>query len=100
VVNRAIDHARSRSLRREVRADGHEPVAAAEDSTRLYSDELLAALATLPADRRAVVVLRYVLDFTPGEIAKALDIPRGTVNSRLRRGLDALRAHLPAEEDR
>lgn len=99
VVNRAIDHARSRGLRHEVRADGHEPIAAAEDSAHLYSDELIAALAALPADRRAVVVLRYVLDFTPGEIAKALDIPRGTVNSRLRRGLDALRACLP-EEDR
>jgi RNA polymerase sigma-70 factor, ECF subfamily len=37
-----------------------------------------------------VVVLRYVLDFTPGEIAALLELPRGTVNSRLRRGLDAL----------
>jgi len=100
VVNRAIDHARSRGFRREVRADGHEPVAAAEDSVHLYSDDLVAALHTLSPERRAVVVLRYVLDFTPGEIAKALDIPRGTVNSRLRRGLDALRACLPAEENR
>jgi len=100
VVNRAIDHARSRGLRREVRADGHEPVAAAEDSVHLYSDDLIAALRALPPDRRAVVVLRYVLDFTPSEIAKALDLPRGTVNSRLRRGLDTLRARLPVEEGR
>jgi DNA-directed RNA polymerase specialized sigma24 family protein len=34
--------------------------------------------------------MRYLLDMTPGEIAAALDLPRGTVNSRLRRGLDAL----------
>jgi RNA polymerase sigma-70 factor (ECF subfamily) len=100
VVNRAIDHARSRGLRKEVRADRHEPVAAAEDSIHLYSDDLIAALRALAPDRRAVVVLRYVLDFTPGEIAEALDLPRGTVNSRLRRGLDALRALLPGEEDR
>ena len=38
-----------------------------------------------------MIVLRYLLEFTPGEIADALDLPRGTVNSRLRRGLDALR---------
>jgi RNA polymerase sigma-70 factor (ECF subfamily) len=34
--------------------------------------------------------MRYLLEFTPGEIAAVLDLPRGTVNSRLRRGLDAL----------
>ena len=45
---------------------------------------------TLGAEHRAVVVLRYLLDYTPGEIADLLDLPRGTVNSRLRRGLDRL----------
>jgi RNA polymerase sigma-70 factor (ECF subfamily) len=53
-------------------------------------DEVAAALMTLPVEQRAVVVLRYLLEFTPGEIARALGLPRGTVNSRLRRGLDAL----------
>jgi RNA polymerase sigma-70 factor (ECF subfamily) len=38
-----------------------------------------------------VIVLRYLLEYTPGEIATLLDLPRGTVNSRLRRGLDALK---------
>jgi RNA polymerase sigma-70 factor (ECF subfamily) len=38
-----------------------------------------------------VVVLRYVLEYTPGEIAELLDLPRGTVNSRLRRGLDRMK---------
>jgi len=37
-----------------------------------------------------VIVLRYLLDYTPGEIARFLGLPRGTVNSRLRRGLDRL----------
>ena len=40
------------------------------------------------------MVLRYLLEFTPGEIAQALAVPRGTVNSRLRRALDALGATL------
>jgi RNA polymerase sigma-70 factor, ECF subfamily len=38
-----------------------------------------------------VVVLRYLLEYTPGEIAELLDLPRGTVNSRLRRGLDRMK---------
>ncbi len=37
-----------------------------------------------------MIVLRYLLEYTPGEIARLLDLPRGTVNSRLRRGLDRL----------
>ena len=57
-------------------------------------DDVLAALARLPPEHRAVVVMRYLLEFTPGEIAEALDLPRGTVNSRLRRGLDSLEREL------
>lgn len=38
--------------------------------------------------------MRHLLGYTPGEIARALDLPRGTVNSRLRRGLDAMRSAL------
>jgi RNA polymerase sigma-70 factor (ECF subfamily) len=96
VVNRAIDWSRARALRQEVgerdAADRAEPMAG--DS---HSDEVVSALARLPADQRAVVVLRYVLGYTPGEIAKLLDFPRGTVNSRLRRGLDRLAAELGEE---
>ena len=62
----------------------------------MISDQILAALAGLPPEHRAVVVLRYVLEYTPGEIAEMLGLPRGTVNSRLRRGLDRLR---PAVEE-
>jgi RNA polymerase sigma-70 factor, ECF subfamily len=97
VANRAIDWARSRAARREVDQPAAEQPA--EDRAHGYSDELVAALATLSAEHRAVVVMRYVLDYTPGEIARALELPRGTVNSRLRRALDALDAHL-TETDR
>jgi RNA polymerase sigma-70 factor, ECF subfamily len=40
------------------------------------------------------VVLRHLLEYTPGEIADLLDVPRGTVNSRLRRALDRLAVEL------
>jgi RNA polymerase sigma-70 factor (ECF subfamily) len=94
VANRAIDWTRARAARRESDHASAEPPAPADAPTGRYSDEVLAALATLSPEQRAVVVLRYVLEYTPGEIAGALELPRGTVNSRLRRGLDALRAHL------
>ena len=57
-------------------------------------ESLLGALAALPPEHRAVIVLRYLLEYTPGEIAELLDLPRGTVNSRLRRGLDSLKEQL------
>lgn len=92
VVNRAIDHARARSLRREQELhEGHPAVPAGGNGV---DRELLAAIHRLPADQRAVLVLRHLLGYTPGEIARLLELPRGTVNSRLRRGLDALRERL------
>lgn len=91
VVNRAIDFSRARALRNEVGADcAGESAATASDDRRALDEDVVAALSVLSAEQRAVVVLRYLLEFTPGEIGKILDLPRGTVNSRLRRGLDAL----------
>jgi RNA polymerase sigma-70 factor (ECF subfamily) len=89
VVNRAIDWTRARALRREVTDDAlaGAPAPAVRPP---YSDDVMAALAALSPEHRAVVVLRYALEFTPGEIAELLEVPRGTVNSRLRRALDVL----------
>jgi RNA polymerase sigma-70 factor (ECF subfamily) len=88
-VNRAIDWARAAKLRGE--AD-EQDVAAPGEPDR--DDRTLPALASLDPDHRAVIVLRYLLEYTPGEIAELLEIPRGTVNSRLRRGLDRMRERL------
>jgi RNA polymerase sigma-70 factor (ECF subfamily) len=90
VVNRAIDWARARALRREV---GDLPDRAADPTSHEddpQAHELAPALAALSPEHRAVIVLRYLLGYSPGEIAKLLAVPRGTVNSRLRRGLDQL----------
>jgi RNA polymerase sigma-70 factor, ECF subfamily len=93
VANRAIDFLRARDARHE---SAQEPEARPGPEAPLsgYSEEVLAALAQLSPEHRAVVVMRYVLEYTPGEIARALELPRGTVNSRLRRGLDTLEARL------
>jgi RNA polymerase sigma-70 factor (ECF subfamily) len=49
-----------------------------------------AALATLPEEFRAAVVLRDLCDLDYAEIASVLDIPPGTVRSRIARGRAAL----------
>jgi RNA polymerase sigma-70 factor (ECF subfamily) len=90
VVNRAIDHARSRTLRREVDAERIPELVSGGLPEPVLSEPLLAALAGLPPETRAMVVLRHLLEYTPGEIASMLDLPRGTVNSRLRRALDRM----------
>jgi RNA polymerase sigma-70 factor (ECF subfamily) len=94
-VNRAIDFARARALRGEsALPESAAGVAPAPDS---ISDDLRRGLAELSPEHRAVVVLRHLLGYTPGEIGEMLGLPRGTVNSRLRRGLDRLRPVI--EED-
>ena len=91
VVNRAIDVTRSRSLRREVDAAAADSAEAPADPPAApLSDDVVSAMRELSPEHRAVVALRFLFDYTPGEIARALDMPRGTVNSRLRRALDQL----------
>ena len=66
-----------------------------------FADPALArALEDLPLDQRAVVVLRYHLDWSVDDVAAALDIAPGTVKSRLHRALRRLAAQLadPSEE--
>ena len=86
VLNRAIDWSRRRAFRGEVEL--HEtPV---EQRAPDVGADAVEALRRLSPEHRAVIVLRYLLGYTPGEISRLLDVPRGTVNSRLRRGLDQL----------
>ena len=85
LVARAGPARRGRRRRRAGAARARTPPGGPRSGTRSCE-----ALAQLGPEQRAVIVLRYLLELTPGEIARALDLPRGTVNSRLRRGLDAL----------
>lgn len=88
VVNRAIDHLRRERRHRSLDA----AIEAIAPPPGAVDDPILAgAVADLAPDRRAVVVLRYGLDYTPPEIAALLDLPVGTVHSRLARALAELR---------
>jgi RNA polymerase sigma-70 factor (ECF subfamily) len=62
-------------------------------------DHLLQALSKVPPHFRVVVVMADVQGFGYDEIAQALDVPVGTVKSRLARGRDALRAVLFANDE-
>jgi RNA polymerase sigma-70 factor (ECF subfamily) len=51
----------------------------------------------LSVDHRAVLVLTYYMDLPSEQVAEALDIPVGTVHSRLHRAQQALRGALEAD---
>ena len=64
---------------------------------RLSQDDIVDALAGVPHDFRDVVVLVDIGDFSYADAAQILDIPVGTVMSRLHRGRRILKRHLAEE---
>lgn len=60
----------------------------------LFEDEIAGAIASLPEKFKSVIVLRDVEDLPYEEIADALEIPVGTVRSRLHRARAILFAKL------
>lgn len=69
----------------------------ASQEHRVQLGELMVALDALPPDQRSVVLLVSVEDLSYAEAAKALDIPIGTVMSRLARGRERLQRALDGE---
>lgn len=63
-------------------------------------DDLSALLDGLGRETRLVLILHYSQGYKTREIAKLLDVPHGTVTSRLKRGRDALARRLAGEEER
>jgi RNA polymerase sigma-70 factor, ECF subfamily len=64
------------------------------ETTVADRDAIDAALARLPVEFRTAVVLRDVLGLDYAEIGKVLEVPPGTVRSRIARGRAALAEHL------
>lgn len=78
---------------------GRQPVAISPDHAGSVADrdEMDRALAQLSTQHRAVVILKHYAGLSNPEISEALDVPEGTVRSRLHYAMQALRAALEAE---
>jgi len=90
-THRCIDYRRKRRFR-FLRLDSvPEPAAEISSPDPLLSRRLRALVGGLPGPARAAVILRYMDDLTPDEIARVLDRPVATVKSQLQRALKTLR---------
>lgn len=103
LVNGCRDRLRRRRRRPVVELAAHveDTGTAAPDHAGRVADAVTVerALRTLDADHVAVVVLRFEADLQVAEIARRLDIPEGTVKSRLHHALRRMRAALDADEE-
>ena len=71
------------------------PPAVADASGEIHArDAISRAVTCLDADHRIVVILRYWADLSVDEIAARLDVPSGTVKSRLHYALRSMRPRL------
>jgi len=100
LVNECRARMRRRTIRPLVLADP--PGASGPDAFVVLHerDGLHRALGTLNADHRIAVVLRYIADLSPAEIAARTGEREGTVKSRLHYALREMRATLEADERR
>ena len=90
--NLRVDQLRRPSLPTQALDDDcPEPPSRATQSDQLELADLDAALRQLPDEQRAVLLLVALEEMSYAEVAAALDIPLGTVMSRLSRGRERLR---------
>jgi RNA polymerase sigma-70 factor (ECF subfamily) len=76
-----------------------EPLVADAFGVVIDRDQLERGFQHLSMDHRTVIVLHHLMDLTLEQVAEALDIPRGTVYSRLSRAMEALRAAMDADAE-
>jgi RNA polymerase sigma-70 factor (ECF subfamily) len=95
-LNAALDLRRRQATRPTAPIELHpNDVASADSSEALAARELvLSALRQLPDDHAEVIVLRELLGYDYSDIATALDVPVGTVRSRLSRARQGLETAL------
>jgi len=99
VVNSCYDEARRNKRRAEVSLFTVIDRSTVDTSTAFAeSDRIERAFRRLPLDQRSVLVLQHYLELSHVEIAETLAIPLGTVKSRVRYGIAAMRAALEADD--
>ena len=81
-------------LSRETRASPHQQAEQKEEWK-----EVQRALNAISPEKRVVVVMYYINDLTLKEIAEVLDLPVGTVKSRLHYGRQELKKHLGLDKE-
>lgn len=93
---KAIDRLRMEALRsgRNVPLIDEADATAPDEADLAEHDQLRALLRHLPDEQRQVIELAYFRGMTHSELAVALNLPLGTVKTRLRAGLQKLRALL------
>jgi RNA polymerase sigma-70 factor, ECF subfamily len=97
--NAWIDERRSRSRRNRVFAPEELGAGVADPASHQHTDVISVqdAMARLPDEQREVIGLVLVEGLSYKEAAEIMNVPVGTVTSRLARGRDALQAMLGAE---
>ena len=70
-----------------------------EPADALDRRRLRTAIASLPPDQRSAIALFYLEEMSVAEVAVALDVPAGTVKTRLMHARRKLRAALEGEDD-
>lgn len=91
---------RRRQARNGVRALGRLGAAPASPAPSGDAVDIARALASLPVGQRAVVVLHHLVGLSVDDVATALDLPSGTVKSRLSRSRATLAPLLREETSR
>lgn len=98
LVNRARNLLRARTRMVPLELVGEaDPDPAPGPEQRLDQAQLWGQVMQLDDHHRQVLVLRFLVDMTVDELARLLDVPAGTVKSRLHRALGALRWRLDQE---
>ena len=99
LVNACNDEARRQGRRLPTISDAtvREPRAPDGFGVVIDRDQLERAFERLSVDHRAVIVLHHYLDMPVEAVAEALDVPVGTVNSRLHRAITRMRMAMEAD---
>jgi len=97
--NRRIDKLRRQSAQPyldvdEIELAADDPDAETALAARDDAKRVACAMAELPPEQRDVIQLAYIEDLAQGEIARRLDLPLGTVKSRMRLAYGKLRLAL------